>query len=94
MSIAVSELTEILSRAAKWNNAHPEEARTLMAKRFGFKLEEAEMFEFYEDQIVPVENMRYWFDVFTFEGLLSPKSAVENYYTNEFNPEGGAKKNG
>jgi len=91
---AVAELTEILSKAAKWNNSHPEEARTLMAKRFGFKLEEAEMFEFYEDQIVPVENMQYWFNVFKFEKLLSPNSAIENYYTNDFNPAGGAKKRG
>jgi ABC-type nitrate/sulfonate/bicarbonate transport system substrate-binding protein len=91
---AVTELTEILSRAAKWNNAHPDEARALMAKRFGFKLEEAEMFEFYEDQIIPVENIRYWFDVFNYEKLLSPKSAIENYYTNDFNPANGAKKNG
>jgi len=91
---AVTELTEILSKAAKWNNAHPEEARQLMAKRFGFKLEEAEMFEFFEDQIIPVENMQYWFDVFQFEGLLSPKSALENYYTNKYNPAGGSKKNG
>jgi ABC-type nitrate/sulfonate/bicarbonate transport system substrate-binding protein len=83
---AVSELTAILSRAARWNNAHPEEARALMAKRFGFALEEAEMFEFYEDQIIPVENMQYWYEVFKDEGLLTPKSAIEHYYTNDFNP--------
>jgi len=91
---AVTELTEILSKAAKWNNAHPEEARALMAKRFGFKLEEAEMFEFYEDQVVPVENMKYWFDVFQYEKLLSPNSRIENYYTNDYNPAGGGKKSG
>ena len=84
---AVTELTEILSRAAKWNNAHPEEARALMAKRFGFALEETEMFEFYEDQIIPAENIRYWYDLFLEEGLVTPaKTTLENIYTNALNP--------
>jgi energy-coupling factor transporter ATP-binding protein EcfA2 len=55
---AVEELTAILSRAARWNNEHREEARAMMAKRFNFKLEETEMFEFYEDQIVPDRKER------------------------------------
>ena len=92
---AVTELTEILSRAAKWNNANPEKARALMAERFGFALEEAEMFEFYEDQIIPTENIQYWYDVFKDEGLLTPgKSKIENYYTNDYNPANGAKSRG
>ncbi|GHV96201.1 hypothetical protein AGMMS50293_25210 [Spirochaetia bacterium] len=54
------ELTAILSKAAQWNNTHREEVRAMMVKRFGFKLEEAEMFELYEDQLIPHVNIKYW----------------------------------
>jgi ABC-type nitrate/sulfonate/bicarbonate transport system substrate-binding protein len=84
---AVRELTEILSRAAQWNNANREEARALMAKRFGFKLEEAEMFEFFEDQVIPEANIQYWYELFQREGLLpSGKIVPSDFYTNDFNP--------
>jgi ABC-type nitrate/sulfonate/bicarbonate transport system substrate-binding protein len=84
---AVRELTDILSRAAQWNNANREEARALMAKRFGFKLEEAEMFEFFEDQVIPEANVQYWYELFQREGLLpSGKIVPSDFYTNDFNP--------
>jgi ABC-type nitrate/sulfonate/bicarbonate transport system substrate-binding protein len=84
---AVSELIAILSKAAQWNNTHREEARQLMAKRFGFKLEEAEMFEFYEDQIIPDENIQYWFDRLEAEKKITPGQVKpEQIYTNDRNP--------
>ncbi|MDR1978050.1 MAG: ABC transporter substrate-binding protein [Synergistaceae bacterium] len=84
---AVTELTEILSRAAKWNNEHPEEARALMAKRFGFKLEEAEMFEFYPDQLVPTPEIQYWIDRLVAEKKLTEgQVALEQIFTNKYNP--------
>jgi ABC-type nitrate/sulfonate/bicarbonate transport system substrate-binding protein len=84
---AVKELTAILSRAAQWNNTHREEARTLMAKRFGFKLEEAEMFEFYEDQIIPDPNIQYWLDRLESEKKLTPGQVKPaQVFTNELNP--------
>ncbi|MDR2758375.1 MAG: ABC transporter substrate-binding protein [Spirochaetaceae bacterium] len=83
---AVRELTEILSRAARWNNDHPEEARQLMAKRFGFKIEETEMFEFYPDQIVPALNIQYWLDRLEAEKKLGPGQVrPEQVYTNQYN---------
>jgi ABC-type nitrate/sulfonate/bicarbonate transport system substrate-binding protein len=83
----VKELIGILSKAAKWNNENPDEARQMIADKFGFKLEEAEMFEFYEDQIVPAENMQYWYDMFTELGLVTTdKVTVTDIYTNEYNP--------
>lgn len=72
---AVAELTAILSKAAQWNNTHREEARQLMAKRFGFKLEETEMFEFYEDQIIPDVNIQYWLDRLEAEKKIAPGQA-------------------
>lgn len=84
---AVKELTAILSKAAKWNNEHPEEAKKLMAKRFGFKLEETEMFEFYPDQLVPEKNIVYWIDRLVAEGKLPEgKLKPSDIYTNEYNP--------
>jgi len=84
---AVTELTGILSRAAQWNNSHREEARAMMAKRFGFKLEETEMFEFYPDQIVPLENVRYWIDRLEAEKKLTPgQVSPDQVYTNGLNP--------
>jgi ABC-type nitrate/sulfonate/bicarbonate transport system substrate-binding protein len=84
---AVTELTAILSKAAQWNNTHREEARALIAKRFGFKLEEAEMFEFYEDQKIPDENIQYWFDRLEAEKKIAPGQVKpEQVYTNDFNP--------
>jgi ABC-type nitrate/sulfonate/bicarbonate transport system substrate-binding protein len=84
---AVAELTAILSKAAQWNNTHREEARTLMAKRFGFKLEETEMFEFYEEQIIPAENIQYWLDRLEAENKLVPGQVKpEQVYTNQLNP--------
>jgi ABC-type nitrate/sulfonate/bicarbonate transport system substrate-binding protein len=84
---AVSELTAILTRAAQWNNEHRDEARQLMAKRFGFKLEETEMFEFYEDQITPAENIQYWLDRLTAEKKISSGQVKpEQVYTNQYNP--------
>jgi ABC-type nitrate/sulfonate/bicarbonate transport system substrate-binding protein len=87
---AVQELTAILSKAAQWNNTHREEARELMAKRFGFKLEEAEMFEFYEDQIIPEQNIKYWLDRLEAEKKLTPGQVKpEQVYTNQNNPANG-----
>ncbi|MDR2588869.1 MAG: ABC transporter substrate-binding protein [Spirochaetales bacterium] len=84
---AVRELTAILSRAAEWNNAHREEARALMAKRFGFKIEEAEMFEFYPNQITPLENIHYWLERLEAEKKLTPGQVKpQDVYTNELNP--------
>jgi ABC-type nitrate/sulfonate/bicarbonate transport system substrate-binding protein len=84
---AVAELTAILSRAAQWNNTHREEARALMAKRFGFKLEETEMFEFYEEQIIPAQNIQYWLDRLEAEKKLTPGQVKpEQVYTNQLNP--------
>jgi ABC-type nitrate/sulfonate/bicarbonate transport system substrate-binding protein len=84
---AVRELTAILSKAAQWNNDHREEARALMAKRFNFKLEEAEMFEFYPDQIVPDLNIQYWLDRLEAEKKLTPGQVKpEQVFTNQLNP--------
>ena len=84
---AVRELLSILSRTAKWNNEHPEEARALMAKRFNFKLEETERFEFFPDQLVPEFTIDYWFDRLIAEGRLEPDQIKKtDVYTNEFNP--------
>jgi ABC-type nitrate/sulfonate/bicarbonate transport system substrate-binding protein len=84
---AVTELTEILTRAAQWNNANPEEARQMMADRFGFKIEETEMFEFYEDQKIPEENIDYWFTRLEDEGAIEAGAVKpEDIYTNEYNP--------
>jgi ABC-type nitrate/sulfonate/bicarbonate transport system substrate-binding protein len=83
---AVKELTEILSRAAQWNNTHREEARAMMAKRFGFKLEETEMFEFYEDQIIPDPNIQYWLERLEAEQKISPGQVKpEQVFTNQYN---------
>ncbi|MDR3230457.1 MAG: ABC transporter substrate-binding protein [Synergistaceae bacterium] len=87
---AITELTEILSKASRWNNEHPEEARALMAKRFGFKLEEAEMFEFYPDQVVPVPEIQYWVDRLVAEKKLAEgQVALEQIFTNRYNPAYG-----
>ncbi|GHS95902.1 ABC-type transport system periplasmic component [Synergistales bacterium] len=84
---AVKELTAILSKAAQWNNSHREEARALMAKRFGFKLEEAEMFEFYEDQKIPEVNVQYWIDRLEAESKIgSGQIKLSQVYTNDHNP--------
>jgi ABC-type nitrate/sulfonate/bicarbonate transport system substrate-binding protein len=84
---AVKELTAILSKAAQWNNTHREEARRLMAKRFGFKLEEAEMFEFYEDQVIPAVNIQYWLDRLEAEKKIAPGQVEPaQVYTNQHNP--------
>jgi ABC-type nitrate/sulfonate/bicarbonate transport system substrate-binding protein len=86
---AVKELTAILSRAAQWNNEHREEARAMMAKRFNFKLEETEMFEFYEDQIIPGQNIQYWLDRLEAEQKLSPgQIKPDQVFTNRYNPAG------
>ena len=84
---AVQELTAILSRAAQWNNTHREEARAMMAKRFGFKIGETEMFEFYEDQVTPAANIQYWLDRLEAEKKLTPGQVKpEQVYTNQYNP--------
>ncbi|MDR2738224.1 MAG: ABC transporter substrate-binding protein [Treponema sp.] len=84
---AVAELTAILAKAAQWNNEHREEARALMAKRFGFKLEETEMFEFYPDQIIPEPNIQYWLERLEAEKKLTPGQVKPNQvFTNQYNP--------
>ncbi|GHV30881.1 ABC-type transport system periplasmic component [Synergistales bacterium] len=84
---AVKELTVILSKAAQWNNTHREEARKLMAKRFGFKLSETEMFEFYENQFIPEKNIRYWVDRLEAEKKITPgQIKLSQIYTNDINP--------
>lgn len=84
---AVTELTAILAKAAVWNNQHPEEARKILAAKFGFKLEDAEMFEFYEDQVIPAKNIDYWFDRLIAEGKIKPGQVKpEQLYINDLNP--------
>jgi ABC-type nitrate/sulfonate/bicarbonate transport system substrate-binding protein len=83
---ALTELTDILSKAAKWNNEHPEEAKALMAKRFNFKLEETERFEFFPDQLIPEPAVQYWLDRLTAEGKLTEGQVkLEQVYTNQYN---------
>jgi ABC-type nitrate/sulfonate/bicarbonate transport system substrate-binding protein len=90
---AVTELTTILSRAAVWNNKHPDDARKMLAKKFGFKLEETEMFEFYEDQIVPAKNADYWIERLTAEGKIKPGQVKpEQLYINSLNPASKGQK--
>ena len=84
---AVKELVDILSRAAKWNNEHPEEARKMMAKRFNFKLEETERFEFFPDQMIPENTIDYWFERLIDEKKITPgQIKKEDVYTNQYNP--------
>lgn len=84
---AVKELTEILIKTAKWNNAHPEEVRAIMAKRFGIDVNQAEMYEFYEDQLVPEKEVQYWIDRLVEEKKLAAGQVkLEQIYTNEYNP--------
>jgi ABC-type nitrate/sulfonate/bicarbonate transport system substrate-binding protein len=84
---AVRELIDILSRAAVWNNEHPEEARQLMAKRFNFKLEETERFEFFPDQLTPEPYIQYWIDRLVAEKKLTRGQITpDQVYTNEYNP--------
>ncbi|HWR44855.1 ABC transporter substrate-binding protein [Sporomusa sp.] len=84
---AVKELTEILIKTSKWNNEHPEEARAIMAKRFNIKPSQAEMYEFYEDQLVPEKGVQYWIDRLVEENKLSAGQVkLEQIYTNEYNP--------
>jgi ABC-type nitrate/sulfonate/bicarbonate transport system substrate-binding protein len=83
---AVKELIGILSKAAQWNNSHPEEARAIMAKRYGFKLEETERFEFFPDQLVPEDGVQYWIDRLIEEGKLEAgKVKTSDIYTNQYN---------
>ncbi|MPN35948.1 hypothetical protein SDC9_183453 [bioreactor metagenome] len=84
---AVTELIGIFNKAAKWNSENPEEARKLLAKRFGFKLEETEMFEFFPDQVIPEKSIDYWFERLIAEGKLKPGQVKpEQLYTNAYNP--------
>jgi len=83
---AVKELIGILSKTAVWNNSHPEEARAIMAKRFGFKLEETERFEFFPEQLVPEDGVQYWIDRLIDEGKLEVgKIKTSDIYSNEYN---------
>jgi ABC-type nitrate/sulfonate/bicarbonate transport system substrate-binding protein len=84
---AVEELTEILARAAQWNNEHLEEARQIFADRFDFALEETEQFLFFEDQKVPEETIDYWFDRLEAEGIIEAGQIEKSdVYTNDYNP--------
>lgn len=84
---AVAELTAILAKAAVWNNQHPDEARKILAAKFGFKLEETEMFEFFEDQVIPAKNIDYWFDRLIAEGKIKPGQVKPGQlYINDLNP--------
>ncbi|EGO64626.1 ABC transporter substrate-binding protein [Acetonema longum] len=84
---AVKELTEILIKTAKWNNANPDKAREIMAKRFNIAPEHAEMYEFYPDQLVPKEAVQYWIDRLIAEGKLTAGQVkLEQIYTNAYNP--------
>lgn len=84
---AVKELTEILIKTAKWNNEHQEEARAIMARRFNIDVNQAEMYEFYPDQLVPEEGVKYWIDRLVAANKLVPGQVTpEQIYTNEYNP--------
>lgn len=84
---AVKELTEILIKTAKWNNENPEKAREIMAKRFNIDVNQAEMYEFYPDQLVPEEGVQYWIDRLIAEKKLTPGQVkLEQIYTNDYNP--------
>ncbi|MDR1546939.1 MAG: ABC transporter substrate-binding protein [Deltaproteobacteria bacterium] len=84
---AVTELIGILIKTAEWNNSHPEEARAIMAKRFGFKVEETERYDFYIDQLVPEEGVVYWINRLVEEGKLTADQVkASDVYTNAYNP--------
>jgi ABC-type nitrate/sulfonate/bicarbonate transport system substrate-binding protein len=84
---AVKELTEILIKTAKWSNEHPQESKEIMAKRFNMKVDEMEIYDFYEDQLVPEAGVQYWIDRLVEENKLTPgQIKPEQIYTNEYNP--------
>jgi ABC-type nitrate/sulfonate/bicarbonate transport system substrate-binding protein len=84
---AVKELTEILIKTAKWSNAHPQEAKDIMAKRFNMKADQVELYNFSEDQLVPEAGVQYWIDRLVEVNKLAPGQVkLEQIYTNEYNP--------
>ncbi len=84
---AVKELIGILSKTAKWSNEHPEEAKAIIAKRFNMDVKQVEIFEFYEDQLIPENAVQYWVDRLTEDGKLKPgQVTLAQIYTNEYNP--------
>jgi hypothetical protein len=45
------------------------------------------MFEFYEDQIIPAENIQYWFDRLEAEKRIATGQVqASQVYTNDLNP--------
>lgn len=83
----VKELLAILSKTAHWINTHPDEAKKIIAKRLGMQEDLVEIFNYFDDQIVPKKGIQYWIDLLVDEGKLKPGQITpEKVYTNKYNP--------
>lgn len=84
---ALKTIVGILAKTAAWVNAHPEEARQVIAKRLKMDVNLVENYGYYGDQIIPAPEINYWIERLEAEGKLTKGQVKpEAIYTNEYNP--------
>ncbi|WP_309972186.1 ABC transporter substrate-binding protein [Variovorax guangxiensis] len=84
---ATRDVVTALAKAGNWVNANPEEARRLVSKRINMALENVDRYAYVEDLVVTEPPIQYYIDILQAEGKLAAgKVAVNEVYTNDFNP--------
>lgn len=84
---AVRDVVTALAKAGNWVNAHPEDARKLVAERIKLRLEYVDRYAYVDNLVVTEPPIQYYIDVLEAEGKLAKgKVRASDIYTNEFNP--------
>ncbi len=90
---AVRDVVTALAKAGNWVNANPEEARKLTSQRIGLELKNVDRFAYVDDLVITEPPIRYYVDILQSEGKIpAGKVAVQQVYTNEFNPYAGQRR--
>jgi ABC-type nitrate/sulfonate/bicarbonate transport system substrate-binding protein len=76
-----------VAKASDWTKDHPDEANKIVAEKLGIKVEQVEPWAYYEHQLIKKDAVEWWLNFLEKDGDLKPGEVkVEDFYTNEFNP--------
>ncbi len=82
----VKRFVAAMAKTINWQNAHPQEAAAITAKRANLEPSKVKIRYFAPDGIIKAETVQVWIELLTEFGEIKPGIKPEQIYTNEFNP--------
>ncbi|MCI1945383.1 ABC transporter substrate-binding protein [Clostridium luticellarii] len=84
---AVKGFVTAVAKASDWSKTHESEGKEIIAKKLGIKASDVEAWNYYPQQVVQKDAVKWWLDYLEKNGKLKAGQVkLDDIYTNEYNP--------